>query len=713
MLVLEQLDNDGRMDSELLSEWMLKASNGDWEAQRIVTLAMERQLPALIRFVERQLSVELTDQERMDLQQEFLVSVAKAKFNYDVGQAKFSTWAIVILRRKVLAHERQKIRRRTTVESDLVSDPENPLLSRIADPGSSRRYEEVEAALAPAREAMKLLPPREAYIIDQHTLEERTYQDLATELGLSKERVRQLHEQALARLRVLIEENSRAKPDLHEVAAVEEPARSSEPEPEPSILSVADPRLNPPLERGMRERILDAVIAHLYNFTNPMTPEQFENVVGMKPENAWSETFSSYSDFKTSLAAEIAKRKEAAAKTPPHAYQRREIENLEKLDVVEGTKLLGSSTRAEDWTFGLPKARGEMAKRIVDYIMENGERPATKEEIARIAGFSYEKVVGLGAYAEGQDNRHYALFEDPAAFKAAWDRARENAIETLERKEARIGLTEMEKTRLKNLFSNPPLDTRDGLFQRKPRLVVTRAANWESERPVAQKTSAENIVAFLVENGRLPNDEQEIKAITGFGYEKLIGDAKYHFSQPDSRLAVFPNKDAFKQSWTALRTSEIERLKAKESDRGLTSSEKRQLKNLELAVPTTLPDGIKSRVPPFVRDAEARKERLKEQRKEVRQKIVAFIAAGGRVPTQHDKLAKLVDIGEDRLFSKGKWAEGKPRHEYGLFKDFDQFNKEWMTEAGLEVDRLNLKKRTEGLTAEEEQGLVNLRKIRP
>jgi RNA polymerase sigma-32 factor len=91
---------------------------------------------------------------------------------------------------------------------DAATDDESPALDRLRDPGPSPEEltaEDDERAHARARidRAMTSLNPRERWIIERRVLaeQESTLESLGTELGISKERVRQIEARALDKLR--------------------------------------------------------------------------------------------------------------------------------------------------------------------------------------------------------------------------------------------------------------------------------------------------------------------------------------------------------------------------------------------------------------------------------------------------------------------------------------------------------------------------------
>ncbi len=125
-----------------------------------------------------------------DLVQEGSIGLMEAAQLFDPDRGtKFSTWAWY----RVRAHVQRAMRRWADVplpsgDMEGLSDPEGDP-GELLDAGEARR--ELDAAL-------DLLPPRSAHVLRGRVVDGRTLEDLGRELGVCKERVRQIEQRALA-----------------------------------------------------------------------------------------------------------------------------------------------------------------------------------------------------------------------------------------------------------------------------------------------------------------------------------------------------------------------------------------------------------------------------------------------------------------------------------------------------------------------------------
>jgi RNA polymerase sigma factor (sigma-70 family) len=124
---------------------------------------------------------------------------AIGKFNPQRG-FRFSTYATHAIRRRLARYVRQ-----TQTRREVLIDWQS---NRLAD---QRRWSygyqwQVEKSLAQVESLLRTLSPRERYVIRARfgwgrEFEPRTLQQIADEFGLSRERVRQIEQRALDKLR--------------------------------------------------------------------------------------------------------------------------------------------------------------------------------------------------------------------------------------------------------------------------------------------------------------------------------------------------------------------------------------------------------------------------------------------------------------------------------------------------------------------------------
>jgi RNA polymerase sigma factor (sigma-70 family) len=135
-----------------------------------------------------------------DLHQEAVVALLRASkgFNPAVG-VKFSSYAGVAVRnhlQNVLAARRNRTSLTLpTTEDGTPFEPEDRL---AAAPDSAAILKDEKQRVA---QLMRLLLPRERTIFHKYFWEERSFAQIGTQLGLSGERVRQIFDNSLRRLR--------------------------------------------------------------------------------------------------------------------------------------------------------------------------------------------------------------------------------------------------------------------------------------------------------------------------------------------------------------------------------------------------------------------------------------------------------------------------------------------------------------------------------
>lgn len=92
----------------------------------------------------------------------------------------------------------------------IATNTASPIVDLIASPTSSATESDPDENLATAASrdaianAIKLLPPKEARIVHDLYLEDRTLKDIAADMGFSRCRAGQLHKSAIRRLRILL-----------------------------------------------------------------------------------------------------------------------------------------------------------------------------------------------------------------------------------------------------------------------------------------------------------------------------------------------------------------------------------------------------------------------------------------------------------------------------------------------------------------------------
>lgn len=124
---------------------------------------------------------------------------------------RFSTYATHALRNHFLRLRKRRIRRSereaaiTPADADSACDPEEPVESQL----------ERADLIAVVRKALRQLTERDRYLLDARfgllpNCEPQTLQQIASSVGLSKERVRVLTHRAVDRLRELVDERESA-----------------------------------------------------------------------------------------------------------------------------------------------------------------------------------------------------------------------------------------------------------------------------------------------------------------------------------------------------------------------------------------------------------------------------------------------------------------------------------------------------------------------
>jgi RNA polymerase primary sigma factor len=132
----------------------------------------------------------------------FTLLRALARFNPERGY-RFSTYAMHAIRRRIFRFMQQRHRQRQGTEA--WSDSSAPAEERK---GSLAYQQTLTAATAALERLLPELSPRERFVIRARfgwgrEFEPRTLQQIADELGVSRERIRQLEERALRKLRTL------------------------------------------------------------------------------------------------------------------------------------------------------------------------------------------------------------------------------------------------------------------------------------------------------------------------------------------------------------------------------------------------------------------------------------------------------------------------------------------------------------------------------
>ncbi|MCK4509884.1 MAG: RNA polymerase subunit sigma-70, partial [Desulfuromonadales bacterium] len=103
--------------------------------------------------------------------------------------------------------------RDTSLDVELTEGKGYTLLSTLADKSDNQEdlllaHEEQRLNTERTSAALEVLKPRERHIIEQRILADppRTLQDLANEFGISRERIRQIEQNSLAKLRTAMAE---------------------------------------------------------------------------------------------------------------------------------------------------------------------------------------------------------------------------------------------------------------------------------------------------------------------------------------------------------------------------------------------------------------------------------------------------------------------------------------------------------------------------
>lgn len=182
------------MDSELLSQWMKRAADGDAEAKEIVVLALSEQLPRVLAATSLRFGYRLRGQEVEELTQEMLASVVSANFSYDARKGAFGTWATTVAQRRLVRFFRD--RRRQISETDLTSHRNEkpfslftPLEARpegIFAPETP--LEATDRMRSRVEEGIKYLSAREAEVL-RLTLGGETTYEIAAKIGVSHQTV--------------------------------------------------------------------------------------------------------------------------------------------------------------------------------------------------------------------------------------------------------------------------------------------------------------------------------------------------------------------------------------------------------------------------------------------------------------------------------------------------------------------------------------------
>ena len=130
-----------------------------------------------------------------DLVQEMRLALMTAAEQYDPARGAFSTFAHWKMRGRL-----SRVLARWAHLPAPHFDPD--FFDRLPDPSpSAESVAESAESLAWTEEALRFLPPREAELVRRTMLGDEAQAALAEEWGVSKQRVSQIAEQALARLR--------------------------------------------------------------------------------------------------------------------------------------------------------------------------------------------------------------------------------------------------------------------------------------------------------------------------------------------------------------------------------------------------------------------------------------------------------------------------------------------------------------------------------
>lgn len=644
--------NGGRMDSKLLSEWMAKASAGDEHAKQVVIAALTQQLPAIIRDTATRQRKRLSDEEVEDVQQAVLLSMVKGNFSYDVSKGQFSTWAFNIVRNEMLGRTRRKDSRFLR-ESDISGGHETDFLHHAPD---TEAQDPAGEAARIVHSAIKLLPDHEAELIKKYDIAQASLGEVGEGMNVSGERVRQIRADILPKL------------------------------------------------KARMEGVAEGTLGNLADHIDLLTPEEKLVFLTVGLDGAVVSTVARENDLSP----------EAATQHFANAYRKlNEVGAIPNgLHTPANLITPTPATPIESKPAHAPKSEVQIAweKTVVEFIAENGWAPRDDQRISALApeGVSYRNLIGQAFNSRGE-RRGDAVYESPEAFKKGWDDARKREIARLLHKSQDGHLSAEEQIRLGNLRETEPIDTPDGMVApRRPFDREIQTAEWQLEKPKGQASAARRIVDFIAEVGRLPYDKEEIKNISGFGYDRLTGQSKYRPGQLEEGMAVFTNKEAFKQAWTSYQQREIYRLREKERLEDITDVELRHLTNLEGVSASKLPDGIRNTERARVKDPEARFEYILAERARAQKAIVDHVAETGIIPTEDSKIAEITGIPVMRLTGLNKYGPRGPRRGYAIYDDPDNFNQATSAALNAEIGLLKAKGRKQRLTSEEQRRLKNL-----
>lgn len=161
-----------------------------------------------------------------DLVSEGSLGLMQAVDRFDPSLGKFSTYAVFWIRQKLnraLSNHSRTIRLPCYVVTALNKAGWQPEGNKTLEHAASVRCESLDSeearevaapnkddkpeqtVLAALQDALFTLPKRDRYIISQRFFQDKTLEEVGTQLGLTRERVRQLQNRALKRLRIEME----------------------------------------------------------------------------------------------------------------------------------------------------------------------------------------------------------------------------------------------------------------------------------------------------------------------------------------------------------------------------------------------------------------------------------------------------------------------------------------------------------------------------
>lgn len=146
--------------------------------------------------------------EEADLLQEARISVWEAQKDFDPEKGKFSTLAGIRMRwraGKQLDRMAYPVRLPRTAQRD-ARERGQPIQCHVvsedvAEWGVTENPDEQDPFRQRLQRALDALPQRERWVIEQRHFEERTLDAIGADMGVCRERVRQLETRALRRMR--------------------------------------------------------------------------------------------------------------------------------------------------------------------------------------------------------------------------------------------------------------------------------------------------------------------------------------------------------------------------------------------------------------------------------------------------------------------------------------------------------------------------------